>query len=938
MSITHDFSFAALLAAAALSPTFVAGTGILTAQDGEAPLVDRVLEANDWRELGPVNFAGRIVDIEVDPSDRFTFYAVSATGGIWKTVNNGTTFESVFEVPGVISIGDLAVAPSDPNVLYVGTGEANNQRSSYWGNGVHRSKDGGKTWKHVGLDGTDHIGRIVVHPSNPDIAFVAALGPLYRSGEHRGIYRTKDGGENWEAVQQIDADVGFVDVAIDPHDPNVILAASYDRRRRAWDFRDEGPGSAVWRSSDGGDSWRKVRGIPRGDIGRIGLAIHPGQKDLAFAIVENNNPAPTARPEREPRGDDGRAAGASPGTIGASRERGPAAGATPFAFAAARPIGGEVYRSTDGGKSWDKVSEEAVGGSPHYYYGQIRLDPKNPDHLWALGVNVYESTDGGKNWDTRFGRGLHVDHHALWIDPTDPRRALLGNDGGLAQTRDGGAHWDHLSELPLGQFYAVAVDLREPYRVYGGTQDNGTWAIPSQPVSSRALDHRDAYKIGGGDGFQVAVDPTDPNVVYGESQFGALYRVDLGSGARASIRPSSRRGEPRLRFNWMSPLLLSSHNPSTLYFGSQYVHRSRNRGDDWETISPDLTSNDPDRLSGDVPHCTVTAIAESPLKSGLLLAGTDDGRVWLTHDDGGRWTELTDRFEGVPSRLWVSRIETSPHDADRLYVAFTGYREDDRNVYLYLSTDGGESFRSIANDLPAGGSVNVVREHPRNENCVLVGTEFGVFASIDCGAHWAPLGKGLPTVAVHDLLVHPREPDVVVGTHGRGIWVLDATLLEDFDTDMLRAAMHVLPVRDGRRLRSEFPSIRYQGSRGWSADSWDGRAVFRYVLTREGSDRTQIEVFDVTGERVFSRRGEREPGLHTVEWRERGQRGRGAASDRPGDFLLRITRGEDVQERTFRVHPAASLSEDDEDVLEGYEELDLFAEEEGEGEIDREDR
>jgi photosystem II stability/assembly factor-like uncharacterized protein len=929
MRLRNNFLLPALLLAAIVPLTSRHGR----AQDGAAGPAARALAAGTWRSLGPANFGGRIVDFAVDPTDRFTWYAATATGGVWKTTNNGQTFEPLFDREAVYSIGDIAIAPSDPQVLYIGTGEANNQRSSYWGNGVHRSADAGKTWNHVGLDGTDHIGRVVVHPTDPQVAYVAAVGALYRPNPERGIYRTRDGGQSWTCVKHIDEDVGFVDIAIDPKTPDNLLAASYDRRRRAWDFRDEGPGSALWRSGDGGDSWTKVRGIPDGAIGRIGVEFHPADPQIAYAIVENNNPAPAARAEERADRGAGRRREVPPDVdpelypLGLGNpDAAPAAGA---AAAPARPIGGEVYKSTDGGQTWKKVSERAVAGSPHYYYGQLRLDPNDTETLYALGVRVAVCRDGGRTWNSdEFDSRLHVDHHALWIDPADSRRALLGNDGGIGQTWDGGRTWIFHDDLPIGQFYAVTVDLREPYNVYGGTQDNGTWGMPSRSVTNRPLGHADAYKIGGGDGFHVQVDPTDPDVVYSESQFGGLSRLHLATDQRRSIKPRSARGQPPLRFNWMAPLLISPHDPRTVYFGSQYLHRSENRGDDWDTISGDLSSNDGDRLRGDVPHCTITTIDESPRQKGQLWVGTDDGRVWTSPDGGRTWVELSDRFPGLPPRLWVSRVACSPHDAARAYVAFTGYREDDRTPYLFLTTDGGTSFRSIVNDLPPGGSVNVVREHPRNADCVLVGTEFGVFASVDAGASWHPLGSGLPTQPVHDLVVHPREEDVVIGTHGRGIYILDATALAEFGAETLARPQHVFAARDGRLVRNTFPTVRYPGTPAWTADRQENRAVFRYHLREDLDGRVQISVLDIAGKVVFERRGETTAGLHEVVWAPTGGRGgRGgggaAATGGPGDYLLRIAFGETVVERPFRVHPAPGTDADA--AAEDGEEFDSFA-------------
>ncbi len=920
-----------------------------TAQQDHAFIQDDIIGALEWRSLGPTNFGGRIVDIAVDPARQYTWYVATGSGGLWKTTNNGTTFKSIFDTEAVISIGDIAIAPSDGKVIYVGTGEANNQRSSYWGDGIYKSPDGGKTWKHVGLKGTDHIGRIVVHPTEPNIVYVAALGALYKPNKERGLFRSTDGGATWVCVKYVNEDTGFVDVVIDPENPDNLVAASYERRRRAHDFAEHGAGSAIYRSTNGGDSWKKIRGgLPRGNIGRIGLTIYPEDPSILYTIVENNNPRPSRRTgtvilpgaatassqdrdavkpsKAEPKASKPKAGTPKAGTpkAGTPKTGNPKATEAgklaqvddpdelyPFGEGeehsapgdVRRPsIGGEVYKSTDGGKKWKKVNKKPVGGSPHYYYGQIRIDPSDSNRVHVLGMMVSSTSDGGKTWSTRTGRGLHVDNHALWIDPADGKHMLLGNDGGLGITYDRGKAWDYSNDLPIAQFYAIAVDNRVPYTIYGGTQDNGTWGISSRTVTSGVLTEKDAFKIGGGDGFYVQVDPEDPDVIYSESQFGAISRQNLATGQRASIRPRAEKGSPALRFNWMSPILISPHNAKTIYFGSQFLHRSRNRGDKWETISQDLSSNDLSKIAGNVPHCTLTTIAESPLQEGQLWVGTDDGKVWMSRNGGDRWIDLTDRIEGIPKNLWVSRIEASPSDDKTAYVSFTGYREDIRKPYLFITTDAGETFRSITNNLPES-PVNVIREHPRNSEVLFVGTESCVQVSIDGGGHWYELGAGLPTNAVHDLLVHPEEMDLIIGTHGRGIYVLDIAMLEELSSKSLRSAIVVAPPRDGMRTSRAYPSIRYRGTAPWQADRVDSNAIFRYVLTQDSDEAVKVEVLDATGKVLLSRKGRTGAGLQEVSWQARSQgRSRGGASPAgAGHYLMRITHGEKVYERSFRV-------------------------------------
>jgi photosystem II stability/assembly factor-like uncharacterized protein len=884
-------------AAAALLAACTGGTA--AAQEGD--FVQReVLAKMRWRSVGPVNFGGRVVDIDVDPRRPATYYVATATGGLFKTTNHGTSFESIFDSHPAVSLGDIAVAPSQPDVLYLGTGEANNQRSAYWGRGVYKSTDAGKTWQHVGLEGTEHIGRVAVHPTDPSVAFAAALGALYRGSDERGLYRTADGGATWQRVAHVSADVGFVDVVVDPSDPSRVYAASYERRRRAHHIDEGGPGSAVWKSTDGGATFEKLGGgLPSGEIGRIGLALFPGNPLVLYATVENRNPATAA-------------VRASTADSNEGRDRGVDGEPPPSAVAQdprPRLIGGEVYRTDDGGLSWRKTNDRPIGGRPGYYYGQIRVDPQDDQIVYVLSVGVNVSSDGGKTWRSDFGRGLHPDHHALWIDPANPRHILLGNDGGLAVTWDRSRTWDYLNDLSLGQFYAIAVDDREPYRIYGGTQDNGTWAIPSRSLTMRGLAKADAVKVNGGDGFYVCVDPTDPDVVYSESQFGSLSRFDLRTGERAGIRPGRERGSPPLRFNWMSPVVLSPHNPHTLYFGSQHVHRSRNRGDHWETISPDLTTNDTEKLKGNVPHCTITSLAESPRAAELLWVGTDDGKVWRTRKGGRRWDDLTDRFEGVPAGLWVSRVEASPADADRAYVAFTGYREGRRAPHLFMTTDGGETFRSIANDLPQA-SINVVREHPRNPDALFVGTELGVHASVDAGATWRALGNGLPATPVHDLLVHPRHGDLVIGTHGRGLFVLDIAPLEQLNSDVLASAFWVFPPRDGRILPRGFGQ-GYTGARGWTGANPELGASISYYLGQDSDAAVTVSVEDAAGESLFEREGERAAGLHHVTWNPRGggreARGGEQRSTGPGQYVFRVKRGETELKRPFWIHGSPDM-------------------------------
>ena len=694
----------------------VIGSGPLGAQDPE-PQTPDPLPTGNWREIGPAVFGGRVVDVALYPGDRSSMLVASGSGGLWRTRNNGVTWECIFENEGTISIGDVALDPTDENVIWVGTGEANNQRSSYWGDGIYKTTDGGETWSMVGLPDSHHIGRIVMDPRDTNRVYVAVLGNLYSPNPERGLYRTTDGGVTWEQVLQINEDVGVADVVIDADNPDVLYAASYERRRRAWDFDGSGPGSGIHKSEDGGDTWTRLAGgLPDGDLGRIGIALHGGDPGVLYATVPNMNQVeieqdpPVSLRTRFRKGElEVREVQEGGGAAESGLQRGDvllrlgeldlnkvwsvaqAFGAQPdeeneealtLEFSRDdkthrvevklsdllrtvpikpryRQVGGEIYRSTDGGQNFEKRNEKSVASSPPYYYGQIRVDPNDAQRLYFLSVPLRTSSDGGATWSGNIAGSVHVDHHALAIDPEDSRRLVLGNDGGLHQSYDQGETWFHYENLPLAQFYAVGVDMAEPYNVYGGTQDNGTWGGPSRSGQRGGILAQQWYSVGGGDGFYAVPDPRDPNTIYGESQFGSVYRRDLATGASKSIRPRPREGEERYRFNWNSPIVISHHNHEIVYFGGNRLFKSFNRGDDWPVRSADLSTQNAAKLEGNVPHCTITTVAESPFDPNTVLVGTDDGLVHLTEDGCLTFTNLSGRFPGVPSGWWVNRVEFS---------------------------------------------------------------------------------------------------------------------------------------------------------------------------------------------------------------------------------------------------------------------------------------
>ncbi len=830
-----------------------------------------------WRGIGPANFSGRIVDIAVHPEDSNVWYVASASGGLFKTENRGLTFHCVFENEGTISIGDIAIDPSDPSTVWVGTGEANNQRSSYWGDGIYKSTDGGKTWTNVGLRHSYHIGRIVVDPKDGDRVFVAALGQLYTPNKERGLYRTIDGGKTWQCVLSVDDNVGAVDVQMQPGQPRVLLAATYERRRRAWNFDGAGVGSGIWRSEDGGDTWKRVGGgLPHGDIGRIGLAFAAGEPNVVYATISNQNSATVKRRRTKLAADAGVVEGELAESVEQRRRR--------------RTLGGEIYRSADAGKTWKKTNRTPVGGTPAYYYGQIRVDPSSAKRVWCLGVPLFFSKNGGKSFSSRGARGIHVDNHALWVDPEMGDHLLLGNDGGLHETWDCGKTWIHFENLPVAQFYAVGVDNSSPYRVYGGTQDNGTWGMPSAGPVSAGIRLEDVFKVSGGDGFYACVDPEDPNTVYVESQFGGLSRIDLKTMHRVSIRPRPGRGDARYRFNWNAPILVSPHNHETIYFGGNRLFKSLNRGGDWTAVSEDLTTADEKRLAGNVPHCTITSIAESPLKPGLLWVGTDDGRVWVSIDDGRAWRSVEGALPASDRHLWVSRVEASHFEKGRAYVSLTGYREDDFAPRLYVTDDYGLSFKAIHGDLPTSGPINVVREDPRNQDLLFVGTEFGVYVSLKRGGEWQRLGKGMPRVPVHDLIVHPRVPDVVAATHGRGMFVLDVCALEQWTPEATASGSVLIDPRTVRRF-PRGPDRGYtSGSRTWTAPN-PANGVNLCALVAGRPDKAALRVFDAKGDKPICEFELSDgSGLYVVPWDLRRSGSSGARSGF-GGFFRNMRRG-----------------------------------------------
>jgi photosystem II stability/assembly factor-like uncharacterized protein len=841
-----------------------------------------------WRTVGPVVQGGRLVDLEVVPGQPYTFYAAYASGGLWKTTNNGHSFEPLFDEQPSMIMGAIAVDPNNPETVWVGTGENNSSRSSYGGMGVYRSDDGGKSWRYMGLGDTDRIGRVLVDPRDSKRIFVTALGKLYTPGGQRGIFRSTDGGENWEQVLAGGEWTGVVDLVMKPDDPDTLYAAAWDRKRRPWDFTEGGNGSAIYKSSDGGDTWSHLEGgLPRGDlIGRIGLAVSAASPDTLYASIDNQQQLPEDQWELGDR------------PINAKRLRGMSkeeflkqdkneierfirssdfevsidadkliewvkndevsiqdiidelgdANANLFNTDI---VGLQVWRSDDAGASWRLTHDEPLGQVVYtygYYFGQIRVSPKDPDQVYVLGVPVVKSNDGGKSWFSVQGRGVHVDYQSMWINPQHPDHILIGNDGGADVSYDGGQTWVKVDAQPLGQFYTVNVDMAEPYNVYGGLQDNGTIRCSS---TNRWYTGENCKRINGGDGMYVSVDPRDNKTTYSGSQFG--YYARFGDGGRSEVRPRDAFGEPALRYNWNTPVILSSHNADVVYFGANYLYRSMDKGETWTAISDDLTRSD---QRGDVPFATMTSLSESTFQFGLIWAGTDDGQVWVTESGGSSWSDVADK---LPRDRWVSRVEASSHVRERAYVSFNGYRDDDIRAYVYRTDDLGKRWKDISKGLPAE-AVNVIREDPVVADIVYVGTDRGVYVSIDGGDSWSALQGGLPKVPVHDLVVHPRERELVAGTHGRSIWIVDVLPLQDLveagtDTDL--KVFHIDEIKASRGWRG-------QRSR-WFFRSQDApRATVNYWSSASGS--ASIEILDDNDAVVRRLSSEAAVGMNRFEW------------------------------------------------------------------------
>jgi photosystem II stability/assembly factor-like uncharacterized protein len=774
----------------------------------EEKINSKILSGLKFRLIGPGLTSGRIIDLAVEKDNPSTYYVAVACGGVWKTTNSGHTFSPIFDSQPVYSIGCVTIDPNNPNVLWVGSGENNSQRAIGYGNGVYKSMDGGKSWKNKGLKESRHIGKVIVDPNNSDIIYVAAFGPLWAAGGERGLYKSTDGGETWELSLEISENTGVSDIAMDPRDSKVIYAASYQRRRHVWTLINGGPEAALHKTVDGGKTWNKLEGgFPGGELGRIGIAISPVNPDYIYAQVEAY-------------GDKG-----------------------------------GIFRSTDRGASWTK--RNPIKSVSAQYYQELFCDPKDADKVYSIDTRTKYSLDGGKTWTQLGLKHRHVDDHALWIDPSNTDHLIIGGDGGLYETFDHGANWRHMQNLPVTQFYRIAADNDKPfYNIYGGTQDNNTWGGPSQTTNSGGITNEDWYQVVGGDGYEPVIDPTNPNIVYGQWQYGNLVRYDKTTGEIMRVQPIAEKDEAQ-RWNWDTPVLISPHSHTTLLMASNRVYKTTNRGMKWEAISPDLTRQiDRNQLeimgkiwspetvakNGSTSlYGNIVSLDESAVKEGLIYAGTDDGLIQVTDDGGKTWTKI-EKVGGLPEKIYVSDLYASLHDEGTVFATFNNHKSYDLKPYVFRSDDKGKTWTSISSNLPEDDQAwSIVQDHV-NKDLLFLGTEFAVYFTIDGGKKWTKLTSGLPSIAMRDLEIQRRENDLILGTFGRGIYVLDDyTPLRTLSEEIIDSPAHIFPVKDALMYNKDNSKNKNnQGSTFYREKNPAYGATFTYYIKEKSKSLKDI--------------------------------------------------------------------------------------------------
>jgi photosystem II stability/assembly factor-like uncharacterized protein len=820
-----------------------------------------------FRSIGPATMSGRIADLAVFEANSAIYYVGTSHGGVWKTVNNGTTFEAQFQDSGLMSIGDVTISQSNPDLVWVGTGESNNRQSTSWGDGVYKSTDGGKTYTNVGLRASRHIHRMAIDPRHNDTVFVAATGSLWGPGGERGVYKTSDGGKTWKQALKVDDDTGANDIVMDPSDSRILYASTYQRRRTACCMNGGGPGSGIWKSTDAGETWTRLKtGIPEGPLGRIGLDVYRRRPNILYASIEG--PAPAGR---------GRGGGAD----FAAQFGGRGGGSQPLNDL---PTG--LYRSDDAGATWRKVNN----ANPRpMYFSKVRIDPNDPEVVYLGGVDLHQTLDGGKTMNTAAASRIHSDHHALWVDPLNSDHVLIGNDGGLAVSYDRAKTWQFLPNLPVGLFYHVSYDMAKPYNVCGGMQDNYNWCGPSAVRSNPGIGNHEWKTLQGGDGFVVLQDPTDFRVAFSESQDGNMSRVDRVTGETISIRPQPAPGEPAYRWHWDTPLVMSTHDPKVIYAAANRVFRSPDRGLSWTPVSQDLTSGaNRDEIAtmgvkgsdigiarndGIAAWPAIVSFAESPKRAGLLYTGTDDGSMHVSKDAGKTWTSIFEKVPGLPKGIYVSEVVPSRFDEGTVYATFDGHRQNDFDTYVFASTDFGQTWRSIGGSLK-GEVARTLTEDVKNPDVLYLGTETGLFVSIDRGRSWQRVKANLPTVRIDEITLHPRDNAMLLATHGRAIWILDhlepiqeyaAAQMTANDAKLFSPPAYAMYRRPARDRNYEF-----WGDQTFFGENPPQAARLAWLLKKDAND-VRLKITDATGKEVREISGpvlanSRAAGIQTACW------------------------------------------------------------------------
>lgn len=811
-----------------------------------------------FRALGPYRTGSWISEIAVprtnDPVYEYTWYVGSRNGGAWKTENNGTTFFPVSDSIESPSVGALAVAPSNPEIVWLGTGEDFNARLSHSGSGVYKSKDGGKTWEYKGLPDSHHISVILVHPENPDLVYVAVMGHLFTPNSERGIFKTTDCGDNWEKVLYIDENTGVIDMVMNPANPDVLYASAYEKYRLPWTFVSGGKNSRIYKTTDGGKTWKKLtNGLPEEKLGRIGLTIFPKNPNILYAVIEILKPyIPTGNEEEQDMH--------------------------------MKPIGeviwGDVYKTTDGGVNWFKANPDTVNVADKapYSFNKIYVVPDDPDRIYVLSMTMPYSTDGGKSWDgVQWGKGditknVFGDFRTMWIDPDDGRHMLIGSDGGLYESFDRGLTATHFYQIPMGEVYNISADMEEPYNVYCGLQDHEVWKGPSNSWKGE-ISLEDWFLIGKWDGMYCPIDQTDSRWFYTTTQFGAHLRVDQKTGTRVNIEPKASKGHPRYRFPWDPPLIISPHNPAILYTGGQMLLQSLDKGDTWIELSTDLTTNDSVKIAGKghMIYCTITTISESPVKAGVIWVGTDDGRVHVTPDFGKTWIEFTQKLvdAGVPADRWATRVFASNFSDSTAYVCKSGFKFDDFKPYVFKTTDMGNTWKNISRGLP-DYSVNMIIEDAKNPDLLFVGNDRGIYFSLDDGEDWQLMEGNIPVVPVNDLLIHPRENDLIAGTYGRGMYIMNINWLQQMkpvvlDSDVWFFDIQPKPVRNISDA-AFWGNNRMMGDSHLFTSNEPNGLRFDYFLKKVLKKAPVFFVYNDTGQPMDTLTGSNNSGINTVRW------------------------------------------------------------------------